>query len=61
MQGQAILVHLTKTDGGATVQLRAFLTSALDGREWSASLFGRFSLRGKASVNHGMGGWLDLI
>jgi hypothetical protein len=28
--------HAIETYGGVEVQLRAFLTSALDGREWSA-------------------------
>ena len=56
MQGQAFLVHLTKTEGGATVQLHAFLISALDGREWSSSPIGRFNLREKASVNQRTGG-----
>jgi len=31
-----------KTYAGAEVQLHAFLTSALDGNEWSASRLGRF-------------------
>jgi hypothetical protein len=31
--------------GGAEVYLRAFLTSALDGAEWSASRPGRFNPR----------------
>jgi len=60
MQGQAILVRLTKTDGGATVQLHAFFISTLDRTVWSPRT-GRCSLREKASVNHGMGGWLSLI
>jgi hypothetical protein len=52
-------MHLTKTDGGTTVQLHAFLMSALHGREWSPRT-GRCSLQEKASVNHGIGGWLSL-
>jgi len=58
-KGQAVLVHLTKTDGGATVKLHTFLISVLDGRELSP-LTGRCILREKAFVNHGMGGWLSL-
>jgi hypothetical protein len=41
---------------GATAQL--FLTSALDGGEWSASRSGRFTPGGRASSTHCIGGWL---
>jgi hypothetical protein len=34
--------------GGVDVKLQAFLTSALDGDEWSASRAGRFNPREKA-------------
>jgi hypothetical protein len=39
-------------------QLHAFLTSALDGGEWSASRFGRPNPRERASVTHWIGGWV---
>jgi len=35
---------------GLEVQLNAFLTSALDGGEWSASFPGRFTPGGKTPV-----------
>jgi hypothetical protein len=35
--------HTTKAYWGVEVQLHAFLTSALDGGEWSASRPGRFT------------------
>jgi hypothetical protein len=38
------------TYGGVQVQLRAFLTSALDGGEWSASLPGHFALKERTLV-----------
>jgi len=38
------------------VQLHQFLTSALDGGEWSASRPGRFSLRLRAHGTHWVGG-----
>jgi hypothetical protein len=34
------------------------LTSAVDGGEWSALLFGRFSPRGRAPGTHWIGGWV---
>jgi hypothetical protein len=34
------------------------LTSALDGREWSASRTGRFARMEKAPGNHWVGGWV---
>jgi hypothetical protein len=42
---------------GVEVWLHAFLTSALDGGEWSASRPGRFIPREKAPGNHWVGGW----
>jgi len=42
------------------VQLHQFLTSALDGGEWSASRPGRFSLREGAPGTHWIGGWVGL-
>jgi hypothetical protein len=41
--------HANKTYWGVEVWLRAFLTSALDGGEWSASRPGRFT-PGKESL-----------
>jgi hypothetical protein len=43
---------------GSGVQLHAFLTSALDGGEWSASRPRRFSPRERAPGAHWIGGWL---
>jgi hypothetical protein len=43
-----IKYHGIKTYGGVDVWLHSFLTSALDGGEWSASLPGRFTLRKRA-------------
>jgi hypothetical protein len=39
-----------KAIGGMEVQLHAFLTSALDWGEWSASRLGRFTLRKELQV-----------
>jgi hypothetical protein len=36
----------------------SFLTSALDGSEWSASLPSHFTPRGKSPLTHGIGGWV---
>jgi hypothetical protein len=44
---------------GVEVQLHAFLTSALDGGEWSASRTGRFIPRERAPSAHWIRGWLD--
>jgi hypothetical protein len=46
--------------GGLDVQLDAFLTSALDGDEWSASTPGRFTPRERASGTRWIGGWVGL-
>jgi hypothetical protein len=35
------------------------LTSALDGGEWSASRFGRFTPMERALGTHWIGGWVD--
>jgi hypothetical protein len=40
------------------VQLHAFLTSALDGGEWSASCPGRFTPSETAPSTHWIGGWV---
>jgi hypothetical protein len=56
-------LHLTKhhamnTYGGVKVQPHAFLTSARDGDEWSASRSGRFTPGVRASSIHWIGGWV---
>jgi len=40
------------------VYLHAFLTSALDGGDWSASLPGRFTCGRSALVTRWIGGWV---
>jgi len=57
------MLYLTKhntmeTYGGVEVWLHAFLTSALDGGEWSASLPGRFAPREGAPNARWVGGWV---
>jgi hypothetical protein len=47
-----------KTYGGADVEIQLFLTSALVGGEWSASLPCRFTPRERAPGTHWIGGWL---
>jgi hypothetical protein len=52
-----------KTSRGSEVGLHAFLTSALDGDEWSASFPGRFTLpppRERAPGVKWIGGWVGL-
>jgi hypothetical protein len=43
---------------GVKVYLHAFLTSALDGNEWSASHPGPFTLRERAPGTYWIGGWM---
>jgi hypothetical protein len=50
--------HSMKTYWGVEVLLHAFLTSALDGGEWSASRPGRFTPRERAPGTHSIGGWV---
>jgi len=45
---------------GVEVQLHAFLTSAIDTGEWSASRPGRFSSRIRVPSTHRIGGWVGL-
>jgi hypothetical protein len=40
------------------MELHAFLTSGLDGGEWSASRPGRFTPGERAPLTHWMGGWV---
>jgi hypothetical protein len=47
-----------KTYWGVEVQLHSFLTSALDGGEWSASRPGRFKPKERAPGTHWIGGWV---
>jgi hypothetical protein len=47
-----------KTYWGMEVYLHAFLTSVLDGDEWSASGSGRFIRRERAPDTHWIGGWV---
>jgi hypothetical protein len=47
-----------KMYGGLQRKLHAFLPSALDVGEWSASRPGRFTLREKATGTHWIGGWV---
>jgi hypothetical protein len=48
-----------KAYGGAGVQLRIFLTSALAGGEWSASHPGRFIPGERTPGTHWIGVWVD--
>jgi hypothetical protein len=43
---------------GVEVYLHAFLSSALDGGEWSAPLPVRFTPSERAPGNHWIGGWV---
>jgi hypothetical protein len=47
-----------KADCEVEVHLQAFLTSALDGGEWSAPRSGRFTHRERAPGIHWIGGWV---
>jgi hypothetical protein len=51
--------HAMKMYWGVEVKLHAFLTSALNGGEWSASRPGRFTPRETAPGTHWIGGWMD--
>jgi hypothetical protein len=48
-----------KRYSGVEVQLHSFLTSALEGVEWSVSLPGRFPPGIRAIGTHWIGGWVD--
>jgi hypothetical protein len=47
-----------KTYWGVEAKLHAFLTSALDGSEWSASRPGRFTPRERVPGTNWIGGWV---
>jgi hypothetical protein len=49
-----------KAYGEEDVYLHAFLTSVLDGDEWSVSRPGRFNPMERAPGTHWIGGWFDL-
>jgi hypothetical protein len=48
-----------KAYGGVDVQIFIFLTSALSGGEWSASLPGRFTPEERAPCTQWIGSWVD--
>jgi hypothetical protein len=47
-----------KAEGGEDVWIHTFLTSALDGGEWTASHPGRFTPGERAPGTHWIGGWV---
>jgi hypothetical protein len=47
-----------KTYGGVDVEIHVFLTSVLDGGEWSALRPGRFTSEERAPGTHWIGGWV---
>jgi hypothetical protein len=47
-----------KAYGGMDVQIHIFLTSALDGGEWSATRLYRFTPGKRAPGTHWIGGWV---
>jgi len=49
--------HTMKMYGGVEIKLHAFLTSGLDGSEWSASHLSCFTSRERAPGIHSIGGW----
>jgi hypothetical protein len=48
-----------KAYGGVDIEIHIFLTSALDGGEWSASRPCRFTSRKGAFDTQWIGGWVD--
>jgi hypothetical protein len=51
--------HAMKTYWRVDIQRHAFLTSALDGDEWSASRRGRFTRREQVPGTHWIGDWVS--
>jgi hypothetical protein len=51
--------HAMKTYWGMEVKLHAFLTSALDGGEWSASRPASYTPRERVPGTHWIGGWVS--
>jgi hypothetical protein len=49
--------QIIKTYGGVEIQLHVFLTSAIDGGDWSVSSPGRFTPEERAPGTHWIGGW----
>jgi len=45
--------------GGVEVQLKAFLTSALRGSQWSVSHLGRFTPEERTPDTHWIGVWMQ--
>jgi hypothetical protein len=52
--------YAMRTYSGVEVELHTFLTSALDGSEWSVSCPSCFTPRIRALVTHWIGGWEGL-
>jgi hypothetical protein len=50
--------YAMETYGGVDVQIHKFLTSELDGSDWSVSRPVRFTLWEKSRVIHWIGGWV---
>jgi hypothetical protein len=50
--------HAMKAYWGGEIQFHAFLTSALDGGEWSVSRAGGFTPKERALGTHWIGGWV---
>jgi hypothetical protein len=54
-----LIKHLSmKAYWGVDIQLHVFLTSALDGGQWSASRHCRFTLEERTPGTHWIGGWV---
>jgi hypothetical protein len=51
--------YAMKVYEGVDVEIPVFLTSALVGGEWSASLLCRFTPGERVSDTHWIGGWVD--